>query len=114
MKKQTPGITDAVAVVSHFKQSISFRLVRFGPRQFGFVCEQTGKKMFLTWKTRLDAAVGITARYFVVQADKDSALVNPKLVATTLGIGMSLDLLLAAGFVRIEGAGSARRAVTVR
>lgn len=111
--KSNLGIGNAVAVISKFNRSIAFSLVRFGPKQFGFICNTTGKRMFLTWKTRLDAAVGITSRYYSARADKDSAWINPKSVALAQGLPMSFDLLLAAGFVKIEREGNSRRAVAV-
>lgn len=105
------GIANAVAILSQFNRTIRFNLVRFGSGQFGFVCQQTGKKMFLNWSTRLNAAVGIVSRYYPAQADKDSAFINPKSVAKTQGLVMAFDLLLSAGFVKIEGTGKNRRAV---
>ncbi len=113
MKNSSLQIAGAVQALSQFDRSIRFNLVRFGSKKFGFVCEQTGKQMFLTWDTRLAAAVGIASRYFTCQSCKDCAFVNPKSVAKIAGITMAFDLLLAAGFVKIEGTGVNRRAVVV-
>ena len=104
-------IQGAVEVLAKFNRTIRFNLVRFGSKRFGFVCAQTGKVMFLEWNSRLDAAVGVVSRYYPAQADKDAAFINPKSVASVQGLCMAFDLILAAGFVKIEGRGQNRRAV---
>jgi len=106
-------IQGVIQTLSRFNRTIRFNLVHFGPKKFGFVCEQTGKRMFLTWDTRLNAATGIVERYMTGMAYKDCAFVNPKSVAVVQGMEMAFDLLLAAGFVKIESKGENRRAVIV-
>lgn len=106
-------IANRVQVLSQFDRSIKFNLVRFGAKQFGFICEQTGKKMMITWKTRLDAAVGIASRYFTCQSHADCAFVNSKSVALIAGLDMAVDLLFAAGFVKIEIIAGQRMLVVV-
>ena len=110
---KTLEIQNAVEILSKFRQTIRFDLVRFGSKKFGFVASQTGKKYFCESATRLDAAVGIVNRYFTAQACKDAAFINPQSVASAQGITMAFDLLLAAGYVRVEQAGGIKKAVVV-
>jgi hypothetical protein len=95
------NIENSFAVLSKFNRSIKLNLIRFGTRKFGFVCEQTGKKLFLEWPTRLSAAVGIASRYYTCQSYDDRAFVNPKSVAEVAGPAVAFDLLLACGFIKI-------------
>lgn len=113
-KNMSTQIANSVAVISKFDRSIKLDLVRFGSKQFGHVCAQTGKKLFITYGTRLDAAVGIASRYFTCQSHADCAFVNPKSVATVGGLEFALDFLISAGFVRIEKIDGVRTAVAVQ
>ena len=106
-------IANSVAVLSKFNRSIKFNLVRFQTREFGFICEQTGKKMFITYGTRLDAAVGIASRYFTCQSYRDCAFVSPFSVASVGGLDMAVDLLISAGFCRVNIVDGQRTLVVV-
>lgn len=90
-----------VQVVSKFNRSIRFNLVRFGAKDFGFVCAQTGKRMYFKYDTRFQAGVGFARRY---NADvyPDCAYVNPISVASLFGFDMAFELLTAAGFVAVK------------
>lgn len=106
-------IKNSVAVISKFDRSIKLQLVRFGTKKFGHICEQTGKKLFIEYSNRLDAAVGIASRYFTCQSHRDCAFVNPKSVAHSAGLEFALDFLISAGFVRIEKIEGVRTAVII-
>lgn len=97
--KNSLQIKNAVAVLSKFDRSIKLNLVRFGPKKFGHVCEQTGKKLCFESSTRLNAAVLVASRYGTHQSYADGAYVNPKCLAKSAGLTMAFDFLIACGFV---------------
>jgi hypothetical protein len=90
----------SVAVI--FNRTIAFDVKRFGTKQFGLVCRQTGKRLFLTCDTRFSLLCQIQARYpgaVSPRSTPDTFYINPRSVAMFTNVDFAIELLIGAGFI---------------